>query len=77
MNLSMLGGERMGIENLALTFDNPAGVFYAGQVVSGTVRFVFTKTYESDGVFVKFSGMSEVHWTEQTTRHAGTCVKTF
>ena len=55
----------MGIENLALTFDNPAGVYYAGQVVSGTVRFAVNQIYKSNGIFVKFTGMGEVHWTEQ------------
>jgi hypothetical protein len=61
----------MGIDNLNITFDNPSGVFYAGQVVSGRIQFVVTKPYESDGAFVKFVGMAEVHWTERHT--TGNC----
>ena len=55
----------MGIEEFHLTLDNPSGVFYAGQVVSGRIEFVVTKPYESDGAFVQFLGMAEVHWTER------------
>ena len=57
----------MGIENFTITLDNPSGVFYAGQVVSGRIQFVTTKPYESDGAFVKLVGMAEVHWTENHT----------
>ena len=57
----------MGIENFTMALDNPSGVFYAGQVVSGRMQFVTTKPYESDGVFVKFVGMAEVHWSERHT----------
>ena len=57
----------MGIENFSITLDNPSGVFYAGQVVSGRIQFVVTKQYESDGAFVKFLGMAEVHWSERHT----------
>ena len=57
----------MGIQNFSVVLDNPAGVFYAGQVLSGTVKFVTTKPMESDGAFVKFLGMAEVHWTERHT----------
>jgi len=61
----------MGIENFTMALDNPSGVFYAGQVVSGRMQFVTTKPYESDGVFVKFVGMAEVHWTEKHTESTG------
>ena len=52
----------MGIENLVVRFDNPAGVFYAGQCISGVVEFTSTEPYESDGVFIKYSGQADVHW---------------
>ena len=59
----------MGIENLIVRFDDPSGVFYAGQTISGVVQFQTTQPYQSDGVFIKFLGRADVHWTErQSTR---------
>ena len=55
----------MGIENLVVRFDNPAGVFYAGQCISGVVEFKTTEPYQSDGVFIKYSGQADVHWRER------------
>ena len=57
----------MGIENFVVRFDNPSGVYYAGQVVSGNVQFVVTKPYKSDGVFIRYMGRADVHWTESRT----------
>ena len=57
----------MGIENLVVRFDDPSGVFYAGQTVSGVVQFQTTQPYQSDGVFIKFVGRADVHWTETKT----------
>ena len=57
----------MGIENLIVRFDNPSGVYYAGQTVSGVVQFLTTKSYQSDGVFIKYIGRADVHWTETKT----------
>ena len=54
----------MGIENLVVRFDDPSGVFYAGQTISGVVQFHTTQPYQSDGVFIKFIGRADVHWTE-------------
>ena len=59
--------ESMGIENLRVTLLNPSGVYYADQTVSGTVSFQASKQYKSDGVFVHFIGMAEVHWSERHT----------
>ena len=65
----------MGIENLVVRFDDPSGIFYAGQTISGVVQFQTTQLYQSGGVFIKFIGRADVHWTErQTTRRSSAIV---
>lgn len=48
----------------SITFDNPEGVFYAGQMLNGTVALTLTKEKKVRGVFVKIFGRAYAYWTE-------------
>uniref|UniRef100_T1PDC6 Arrestin (Or S-antigen) n=1 Tax=Musca domestica TaxID=7370 RepID=T1PDC6_MUSDO len=52
-----------------ITFDNnPFGVYYAGQVVSGTAELVTTRPKTIRSIAISISGFSEVRWTENITK---------
>lgn len=50
--------------NCEILFDNPDRVFYAGQLLSGTVRLTLTKQYKVRGVYIQIFGKAYAHWTE-------------
>ena len=60
----MLALQLMGIDNFVIRLDKPSGVYYAGETLSGNVQFITTKLYNSDGVFIKYIGRADVHWSE-------------
>lgn len=47
-----------------ITFDNPDGVYYAGQMLNGAVALTLTKEKKIRGVFVKIFGRAYAYWTE-------------
>lgn len=47
-----------------ITFDNPDGVYYAGQMLHGTVALTLTSEKKVRGVFVKVFGRAYASWTE-------------
>lgn len=47
-----------------ISFDNPDGVYYAGQLLNGTVELTLTKEKKVRGVFVKIYGRAYAYWTE-------------
>lgn len=47
-----------------ISFDNPDGVYYAGQLLRGTVVLTLTKEKKVRGVFVKVYGRAYAYWTE-------------
>ena len=52
------------IEQFAITLDNPQGVYYAGQIVSGYVQLEITKELDLKGLTLKCVGAANVHWSE-------------
>lgn len=47
-----------------IAFENPEKVFYAGQLLRGTVRLTLTKQKKVRGVYVKIFGRAYAYWTE-------------
>lgn len=47
-----------------ISFDNPDGVYYCGQLLKGTVELTLTKEKNVRGVFVKVYGRAYAYWTE-------------
>ncbi|XP_073825888.1 arrestin domain-containing protein 3 [Musca autumnalis] len=59
----------MSSSKCTITFDNnPFGVYYAGQVVSGTAELVTTRPKTIRSISISISGFSEVRWTENITK---------
>lgn len=50
-----------------IDFENPEKVFYAGQLLRGTVRLTLTKEKKVRGVYVKIFGRAYAYWTEYCT----------
>uniref|UniRef100_A0A1B0FBG2 Arrestin C-terminal-like domain-containing protein n=1 Tax=Glossina morsitans morsitans TaxID=37546 RepID=A0A1B0FBG2_GLOMM len=52
-----------------ILFDNnPFGVYYAGQEVSGKVELITTRPKTVRGIIITVSGFAEVRWTEHITK---------
>lgn len=47
-----------------IEFESPDGVYYAGQLLRGTVRLTLTKEKQVRGVFVRIFGRAYAYWTE-------------
>lgn len=47
-----------------ISFDNPERVYYAGQMLRGTVRLTLTKEQKVRGVYVRIFGRAYAYWTE-------------
>lgn len=47
-----------------ISFDNPEKVYYAGQMLRGTVRLTLTKEHKVRGVYVRIFGRAYAYWTE-------------
>ncbi|XP_075145422.1 arrestin domain-containing protein 3 [Haematobia irritans] len=59
----------MASSKCIITFDNnPFGVYYAGQVVSGTAELVTTRPKTIRSISITISGFAEVRWTEDVTK---------
>lgn len=47
-----------------ISFEKPERVFYAGQLLSGTVRLTLTKEKKVRGVYVHIFGRAYAYWTK-------------
>lgn len=47
--------------------NNPMKVFYAGQMLRGTVRLYLTKTRKVRGLYIRIHGRAYVHWVDSTS----------
>lgn len=47
-----------------ISFENPNRVYYAGQMVRGTVALTLTKEKKVRGVYVRIYGRAYAYWTE-------------
>ena len=58
----------MSVSSMDITLERPSGVYYAGEVVRGTVTLVTTDVVDCRGFFCRFRGRARAHW------HRGRCV---
>ena len=58
----------MGGENVAVVFDNPMGVYFAGQTVRGEVRVSVTQQQPFESIHIVCDGTAKVHFTRQQTQ---------
>ena len=58
----------MSVSSMDITLERPSGVYYAGEVVRGTVTLVTTDVVDCRGFFCRFRGRARAHW------HTGRCV---
>ncbi|GLH03699.1 Uncharacterized protein GBIM_09565 [Gryllus bimaculatus] len=54
----------MSVQKFEIKFDNPACIYYAGQLVSGRVTLITTKEKKIRGICLRVKGEAEVKWTE-------------
>lgn len=47
-----------------IAFENPSRVYYAGQLLRGTVNLTLTKEKKVRGVYVRIHGRAYAYWTE-------------
>lgn len=47
-----------------IAFEQLDLVFYAGQLVRGTVHLTLSKEHKVRGVYIQISGKAYAHWTE-------------
>lgn len=47
-----------------IAFENPSRVYFAGQLLRGTVNLTLTKEKKVRGVYVRIHGRAYAHWTE-------------
>jgi len=60
------------LKYLRIKLDNPSGVYFGGNVVTGTVSLGLDGDgKKARGVRVEIKGESKVHWTERRTRGTG------
>lgn len=52
--------------------NNPAGIYYAGQLVRGKVYLTVRKQKKVRGVHVRIRGKAHCYWTHQDTPKSGT-----
>jgi len=59
----------MGGENVAVVFDNPMGVYFAGQTVRGEVRVSVTQQQPFDSIDIVCDGTAKVHFTRSGAKN--------
>lgn len=47
-----------------IAFENPSRVYYAGQLLRGTVNLTLTKEKKVRGVYVRIYGRAYAYWSE-------------
>ena len=52
----------MGVTKIAINLERESGVFYAGEVVRGTVSFTVSSSVTCRGFQIHLVGKSHVHW---------------
>jgi len=60
-----------GLRLFDVRLDNPGGVYYGGNVVTGMVVLQLSEEKKARGVRVELTGESSVHWTERRTTGTG------
>ncbi|GAB6023910.1 hypothetical protein CHUAL_008645 [Chamberlinius hualienensis] len=64
------------IDSFYITFNNPLTVYFSGQEVTGKVTLKLNDELKHKGIFIRFLGLTSVHWTE-TRRHYNSLTKTY
>lgn len=47
-----------------ISFENPDGVYFVGELLRGTAKLSLTKIKKVRGVYVKVFGRAYAHWSE-------------
>ncbi|CAH2087687.1 unnamed protein product [Euphydryas editha] len=61
----------MGFDDGKIVLDSPNRTYYTGQTVRGNLIFDQNKVKTFRGIYVKFVGFCNVHWTTTETRRVG------
>ena len=62
--------EKIGVENIRIDLERHSGVYFAGEVVRGTVRMNCNEPVECLGLHFQFTGQAKVNWSEPSTVEA-------
>ena len=62
----------MGEDEFSINLDSPNGVYFAGDVVSGTLALRTSETFTGQEMSVALFGTAQCWWTEQASPDGGT-----